>query len=127
MLRACSKCGRVHDSSYKCKASIPRGDREAARLRNLSKWHKKSDEIRDKSFNLCAICRDLGEINYLSIEVHHIIKLREDPNGLLDDSNLIALCSYHHKLADKGNYDVDYLRDLAKKRDKQDRDTVSLI
>ena len=127
MLRACSKCGRIHDSEYKCKASIERGDKEAARLRNLNKWHKKSAEIRDKSFNLCAICQDLGEINYLGIEVHHIIKLKDDPSGLLEDSNLIALCSYHHKKADRGEYDIDYLRELAKKRDSKDRDTVSLI
>jgi 5-methylcytosine-specific restriction endonuclease McrA len=126
MLRACSKCGRVHDSSYKCnKGRLPQTQEQA--LRNLSKWHKKSEEIRDKSFNLCAICEDLGEINYLNLEVHHIIKLRDEPRGLLEDSNLICLCSYHHKLADKGEYDIDYLRALANKRDKRDRDTVSLI
>ena len=118
MLRACSKCGRVHDISYKCRANHPRGDKDEAKLRNLSKWHKKSEEIRDKSFNLCSICQDKGEITYLNLEVHHIIKLRDDPNGLLEDSNLIALCSYHHKLADKGVYDIDYLRELVKKRDK---------
>ena len=123
MLRACSKCGRVHDSSYKCnKGRLPQTDEQT--LRNLSKWHKKSEEIRDRSFNLCAICQDKGEINYLNIEVHHIIKLRDDPNGLLEDSNLIALCSYHHKLADKGEYDIDYLKALVKKRDSG---TVDLI
>ena len=117
MLKACSKCGRVHDSGFKCKAtSLPRTNEQA--LRNLNKWHKKSEEIRDRSFNLCAICQDKGEINYLNIETHHIIKLRDYPNGLLEDSNLVALCSYHHKLADKGAYDIDYLRSLATKRDK---------
>lgn len=117
MLKACSKCGRVHDKEYKCKSGgLPRTNEQA--LRNLNKWHKKSEEIRDRSFNLCAICQDIGAINYLNIEVHHIIKLRDDPNGLLEDDNLIALCSYHHKLADKGTYDIDYLRSLAKKRDK---------
>lgn len=117
MLKACSKCGRVHDKYIKCNSGgLPRTNEQA--LRNLNKWHKKSEEIRDRSFNLCAICQELGEINYLNIEVHHIIKLREDPSGLLEDDNLIALCSYHHKLADKGEYDIDYLRSLAKKRDK---------
>lgn len=126
MLRACSKCGRVHDSSYKC-SYYPRADKEEARLRNLSKWHKKSEEIRDRSFNLCAICQDLGEVNYLGIEVHHIIKLKDDPKGLLDDENLIALCSYHHKKADKGEYDIDYLRQLVRKRDLKSNDIGSLI
>lgn len=127
MLRACSKCGRIHDINYKCKSTRERADKEAARLRNLNKWHKKSEDIRERSFNLCAICQELGEINYLSIEVHHIIKLKDDPSGLLEDSNLIALCSYHHKLADKGEYDIEYLKDLAKKRDIRYSGIDSLI
>ena len=117
MLKACSRCGKVHDSGLKCKAN-PRGDVNESKLRNLSKWHKKSVEIRDRSFNLCAICQDIGEITYLNLEVHHIIKLKDYPKGLLEDDNLIALCSYHHKLADKGTYDIDYLRSLVEKRDK---------
>lgn len=126
MLKACSKCGRVHDYKIKCKGStLPSTDEQA--LRNKNAWHKKSEEIRDKSFNLCSICEDLGEINYLSLEVHHIIKLKDDPKGLLDNYNLVCLCSYHHKLADKGEYSIDYLRGLAEKRESKYRDTPLLM
>lgn len=126
MLRACSKCGRIHSADFKCnKGRLPKSKEQA--LRNLNSWHKKSNEIRDKSFYLCAICQDLGEINYLNIEVHHIVKLRDNPLGLLDNKNLIALCSYHHKLADKGAYDIDYLRGLAEKREKLDQDNIPLV
>ena len=117
MLKACSKCGKIHDKYFNCGAgALPKTQEQ--KLRNKSKWHKKSEDIRNRSFNLCAICRELGEINYKNIEVHHIIKLREDPNLLLEDSNLISLCSFHHKLADKGAYSSEYLKELANKRDE---------
>ena len=125
MLRSCSRCGRIHEVGAKCK-TMRRADVNEVALRNKSIWHKKSNEIRDKSLNLCAICQDLGEITYKNLEVHHIIKLKDNPDGLLDDSNLIALCSYHHKLADKGEYDIDYLRDLAKKRDNSLGDSLPI-
>jgi len=126
MLKACSKCGRIHNSGFKCnKGRLPQTNEQA--LRNLNAWHKKSEEIRDKSFNLCALCLEEGVYTYKNIEVHHIVKLKDNPKGLLDNSNLIALCTYHHKLADKGTYDIDYLRGLAQQREKQDKDTVPLI
>ena len=116
MLRSCSKCGRVHDINFKCNAGrLPKTDEQA--LRNLSKWHKKSEEIREVSFHLCAICKEQGDYTAKPIEVHHIIKLRDYPQGLLDDSNLIALCVDHHKKADRGEIDPDYLRKLANIRD----------
>ena len=116
MLRACSRCGRVHEAGIKC-TTYSRADKEAARLRNLSKWHRKSEDIRARSFNLCAICKEEKIVNYLNLEVHHIKKLQEDPSRLLDDDNLICLCSYHHKLADKGKYSEEYLLSLVDKRE----------
>ena len=89
-------------------------------LRNRNKWHLKSREIRERSLYLCAVCQDRGEARADDdIEVHHIIKLRDDPSGLLDDNNLIALCVFHHKQADRGELSVDYLRQLAQKRDTE--------
>lgn len=92
-------------------------DREH-KLRQTNKWHTKSLEIRERSQWLCAICRDEGFYNHESLEVHHIVKLRDNPDGLLDDDNLICLCTSHHKLADDGMIEPDYLRLLAKKRDE---------
>jgi hypothetical protein len=48
--------------------------------------------------------------------VHHIEKLRENVDGLLDDDNLICLCGKHHKQADKGLIDKEYLKELVKLR-----------
>lgn len=116
MLRSCSRCGRIHDSSYKCNSGrLPRTQEQA--LRNLNRWHKKSEEIRERSFHFCAVCFDNKDYTPKDLETHHIIKLRDYPDGLLEDDNLIALCIDHHKQADRGEIDISYLRELVKRRD----------
>lgn len=118
MLRSCSKCGRVHDTSFKCNHAGLLYTNEQA-LRKLNKWTEKSKEIRERSLNICSVCKDKDEINFGDrLEVHHIIKLKEYPDGLLEDSNLICLCNEHHRQADGGELDIDYLRELVNKRDK---------
>lgn len=120
MLKSCAKCGRIHAYGYKCnKGRLPLTDEQE--LRNTSKWHNKSREIRERSLYLCAVCRDQNTINPAdALEVHHITKLKKDGGGLLDDANLICLCVAHHKKADAGAIDADYLRELARKRDESD-------
>lgn len=115
-LKACSVCGKIHDASLRCIRHDARGDREH-KLRQTHKWHSKSIEIRERSHWLCAVCLDEGRFNHESLEVHHITKLRDDENLLLEDTNLICLCTRHHKMADEGMLDADYLRELAKHRD----------
>ena len=116
MLRSCSKCGRVHDINFKCNAGrLPLTDEQA--LRNRNKWKEKSKAIRERSFYLCAICKESGDYTAKDIEIHHIRKLRDYPQGLLEDGNLICLCIEHHKQADRGEIDQDYLRKLADIRD----------
>lgn len=78
-------------------------------------WTKKSLQVRDESNYLCAVCREKGVYTYDGVEIHHITKLK-DGGGLLDDSNLICLCVEHHKQADEGKLDADYLRQLAQLR-----------
>lgn len=51
------------------------------------------------------------------LETHHIIKLVERPDLLLEDSNLICLCSRHHREAEKGEIDAGRLHRLAEMRD----------
>ena len=117
MLFSCSKCGKIHDKSFKCTGgvSLPQTNEQA--LRSKYKWTKKSRDIRERSYHLCAICKALGDYTPKEVEVHHIIKIRDDSNLLLEDSNLITLCIEHHKKADRGEYDIDDLRRLAKLRD----------
>jgi hypothetical protein len=66
---------------------------------------------------LCAICLEEGRYNYDNLEVHHITKLKDDADGLLDNYNLICLCKQHHELADAGKIDAEHLRELAKTRE----------
>jgi len=116
MWRTCTRCGKIHATSYKCYAGRYTSRGLEDKLRSQRKWTKKSLEIREASQNLCAVCREEGRYTYEGLEVHHIEKVREAPEKLLDDDNLICLCTLHHKQADEGKLDPDYLRELAKKR-----------
>ena len=124
MYKSCSRCGRIHDSSYVCEVNKQAYDysrystQEDRRLRNSNAWANKSHEIREKAQYLCEICRQNGVYNYSSLEVHHITKVRDNPALLLDDNNLICLCTKHHKQADKGLFDKEYLYLLVQKRER---------
>lgn len=115
-LKTCSKCGKIHPRGFKCNIGRIYTKTDDDKLRSTYKWTKKAKQIKDDALGLCEVCKAQGVYNYDKLEVHHITKLREDPDGLLDDNNLICLCSYHHKQADAGEIDADYLRQLAKER-----------
>lgn len=116
-LRSCTICGKIHDASIKCTKPVERTDAQAYALRQKNKWHSKSLEIRERSQWLCAVCKDQGEITFNELDVHHIRKLKNNPELLLEDENLICLCKQHHKMADDGLIDVEYLERLARERD----------
>ena len=120
MYKACGRCGRIHDAKYQCPKKIDfsrYGDLEERKLRNTKAWADKSQEIRSRAQYLCEVCRDKGIYTYDRLEVHHITKLRQDKDGLLDNANLVCLCSLHHKQADRGELDEEYLRALAARRE----------
>lgn len=120
MYKACPYCGRIHRQGDKCPAfkRIYKSTKET-KLRNRNQWKMKSLEIRDKAEGLCEVCRDQGKINYKGLEVHHIVKLKDNPDGLLDDMNLVCLCSEHHKQADRGELSQEYLKSLACNRESK--------
>lgn len=120
-LKSCSKCGKIHPRGYKCSAGRIYNKTSDDKLRSKYAWTKKAKQIKEDANGLCEVCKALGVYNYDNLEVHHITKLRADPNGLLDDDNLIALCVYHHKQADDGELDADYLRELVKVRQGLDK------
>jgi len=115
-LKSCSKCGKIHARGYKCNVGRIYGKTSENKLRSRYAWTKKAKQIKDDANGLCEVCRAQGLYTYDGLEVHHITKLSEDHNGLLDDDNLITLCVYHHKQADAGEIDADYLRELVKVR-----------
>lgn len=117
-LRACSKCGKIHARGYKCNVGRVYGKTSENKLRSSYAWTKKAKQIKADAMGLCEVCRAQGIYNYDNLEVHHIIKIKDDPNGLLDDDNLICLCVEHHKQADDGQIDAEYLRELVKERGK---------
>ena len=120
MYRSCSRCGKIHDINYKCNANRTYDNkykRPEDTLRNTHQWHTKAEEIKEKAKYLCEVCKDEGIYTYDNLEVHHITKLRDDTSKLLDDYNLICLCWKHHRLADEGYLQADYLRKLAMTRE----------
>ena len=119
MYKACSKCGKIHDSRQQCKSFRVYQTTNERALRSTSRWKEKSLEIRERANWLCEVCRDQGVYTYDGLEVHHIEKIKDRKDGLLDDSNLICLCVEHHKLADAGKIDKEYLRKLAEVRDQK--------
>ena len=120
MFKSCSKCGKIHSSTYKCSVGRVYKDSEERKLRNTYEWQQKSIEIREHANYLCEVCRDEGRFNYNNLEVHHINKIKDAPYLLLDNYNLICLCSEHHKKADNNEIDKDYLINLAMKRENKD-------
>ncbi len=122
MYKACSRCGKLHKAGYRCAASrdYNTSKTDIDNLRNTRKWHNKAAEIKASSKYLCATCRAQGIYTYDNLEVHHITKLRDAPEKLLDDDNLVCLCQNCHTLADGGIIEADYLRELAAKRDEDD-------
>ena len=117
MYKSCSKCGKIHDINYRCKAIKYNYTGEERKLRSSYQWTKKSQEIREKAQYLCEVCRDRNVFTYKDIEIHHIEKVRDNPSLLLDDLNLVCLCIEHHRQADAGEIDADYLRHLATVRE----------
>lgn len=119
MLKACSRCGRIHAAGQctvkaeKKARNYDRSDNEAYQFRQRAKWRKKSKQIRTDAQYLCEVCRDKKKLVYERLSVHHITPLSEDTSIGYEDTNLICLCSQCHELAEAGMIDRDYLRKLA--------------
>lgn len=118
MYKSCSRCGKIHDSKYTCnKGRIYNPSNEGA-IRNTHSWHKKAEEIKRKSNYLCELCKELDHrYTYDNLEVHHIDKLKDKPERLLDNYNLICLCERHHTQVENDVKIKDYLFELARRRE----------
>ena len=117
MFKSCSKCGKIHKTNEKCEVKRIYQSTNESKLRSQYIWTMKSKEIRSRANHLCEVCRDRGQITFDNLEVHHIVKIKDDETKFLEDDNLICLCVNHHKEADNGDLDVVYLQSLAKLRD----------
>ena len=121
-LVTCKYCGvvpRGHICEHKkSREKTPYTD--SSKFRNTKAWARKSVEIKQRDRYLCQCCLNnlyntLSVLNHKNIEVHHITSIKEDYNRRLDNDNLITLCSYHHKMADKGDIPKSALYKLVRK------------
>ena len=119
MYRACSRCGRIHKSGEKCPNSrTTYKSTQERKLRESYDWRQKSIEIREKAQYLCELCRKENRYTYELLEVHHIVPLKDAPDRLLDNYNLICLCAEHHKKAERGEISREVLETIARAREE---------
>lgn len=109
MLRSCQYCGRIHDRKMVCNHKPKKNTNitEADKFRWSSVWHKKREEIKKRDLHLCQICvrelyNTLVKYNINELEVHHNVPINEDYDKRLDNNNLLTICSYHHKMCERG-------------------------
>jgi 5-methylcytosine-specific restriction protein A len=117
MLKTCSVCGTIHDFNKTCRRSGKKKTTNANTFRKTNKWTEKSKSIRERDKHLCQICLT-GKYDtnyrytYEQLEVHHIVPIEEDYSKRLDSMNLITLCKYHHKMAEKGQISKEELLEI---------------
>lgn len=120
----CKYCGivmRGHKCPHKTYRKQER-DSKADKFRKSKRWTDKSIEVKEKSKYLCEVCMEnkyhtINQFNFNKLETHHIEPLCENYERRLDNFNLVVLCNFHHKLAEKGEIPKDYLFKLAEKRE----------
>ena len=126
MKRICPTCGGIHEIGQECAEQKRRRQewlrnhggykREHDKLRSTYAWTQKAAQVKAEANWLCERCRRRGRYIHKDIEVHHIEKLADRPDLLLDDANLVVLCQSCHKAADAGEIPKDELRAIAAER-----------
>lgn len=108
-LKTCTYCRKIHGKEINCKAkrgyyreknSRYEKDKDYLNFIKSKQWHNKSQEIKLLDSHCCLVCESLNLISPVYLEVHHIVKFRNDSSLGLDNNNLITLCVNHHKMAD---------------------------
>ena len=109
MLKSCSYCGGIHPRGYQC-PSKPRRNKQPTyidKFRWSKAWQHKRKYINQRDKYLCQVCireryNTQLKYNFNELEVHHITPIVDDWHRRLDDDNLISICNYHHKMAERG-------------------------
>lgn len=119
MLKSCSYCGRIHDEKFICeqKKNVLEKQKKYSNhnhtdtyklYHNSTYWNKLSKYIRERDLYMCQICGKQAK------EIHHIIKIEDDPDKAYEETNLICLCHMCHLRAEKGFIEKQVLFDKAK-------------
>lgn len=129
MLKSCRYCGKIHDSKAICpkKPVKKKFETEQSNFRSTNAWTKKSKQIKERDGYLCQIClrdgyRTERQYNSQCLEVHHIVKIKDDYEKRLEDSNLITLCERHHGMADAGKIPARELQEIAMEQETRKAD-----
>lgn len=113
---------------YREKYSRYEKDKDYIKFIKSKQWNSKSQEIKLLDSHCCLVCQSLGLISPTYLEVHHIIKYRNDTSLRLDNDNLITLCVHHHKQADNNKISTNELhRLISKYRDTTERNDIVLL
>lgn len=118
MLKACGKCGRIHDSKFKCTPPQKyKCDKKVEHFRNSQAWKNKAKEIKSRDKYMCIACLNglegtIVKYNSQGLSVHHIVPISSDFDRRFDNDNLITLCRYHHEQAEKGSINANVLKGL---------------
>lgn len=118
MKKLCPICGKLHDLGETCKPYVRSTDvlTEQRSFRNSTAWKKKREEIKERDKYLCVYCLQMDRvITRDSLEVHHIVKIKNYKEGRLLDENLVTLCRYHHEQAEKNIISKEELYGLVNK------------
>lgn len=136
-LKTCTYCRKIHESKKKCTAkkgyyrdkySRYEKDKDYLNFIKSKKWHNKSQEIKLLDSYCCLMCKSLDLISPKYLEVHHIVKFRNDSSLALDNNNLITLCVEHHKQADTNKIQASELHRLIKLyRDVTENNDIVLL
>lgn len=136
-LKTCTYCHKIHDSKKKCTAKKGyyrdkntryEKDKDYIKFIKSKQWFNKSQEIKSLDCYRCLVCQSLGLISPTYLEVHHIIKYRNDASLKLDNDNLITLCVNHHKQADSNKITTNELYRLIKQyRDTTEHNDILLL
>ena len=136
-LKTCTYCHKIHDIKMKCTAKKGyyrdkntryQKDKDYLKFIKSKQWYEKSQEIKLLDAYCCLMCKSLGLISPKYLEVHHIVKVRNDSSLKLDNDNLITLCVNHHKMADSNKIQASELYRLIKQyRDTTEHNDILLL
>ena len=121
MLKACGKCGQIHDRKHICTPSQKykkyKSDKRIDDFRNSQAWKDKTKEIKARDGHMCQACLHelpgtMIKYNGRHLSVHHITPLKADFERRFDNDNLITLCRCHHEQAERGTIPAAVLRKL---------------
>lgn len=136
-LKTCTYCRKIHGKEINCTAKKGyyreknaryEKDKDYLKFIKSKQWCEKSQEIKLLDAYCCLMCKSLGLISPKYLEVHHIVKVRNDISLKLDNSNLITLCIAHHKQADANKISTNELhRLISKYRDTTESNDILLL